>query len=275
MRYQPAEWERAALRAREDVWRCAPHDAVVESGVEARWFGPVLATCFAELPEAPGMNAIQGAAEPGAVSGRHLEAAVEWMAAREVDYLIPVAQRRPESKLAEQWLDWHGCEQGAVLRHFARSVRPAPEGEVPGVEVRRLPSEPDEGLDCMLTGTDVVPFLAGFLFLDLPCMPGWSCYLAQLDGEPAACGSMRIDGGIALLCLDATMPAARGKGCQSALVRRRLADAAEAGCHTAVAMVPERPGPGSSPTARNLRRAGFSEAYRSVAWRASARIAVS
>jgi GNAT superfamily N-acetyltransferase len=274
VRYQPAEWERAARRGREDVWRCAPRDAVVESGVEMHWFGPVLATCFAELGDVPAMNTIQGAAEPGAVTGHHLEAAVEWMAEREVDYLIPVAQRRPESKLAEQWLDWHGCEQGAVLRHFARSVEPAPEGETPRVEVLRMPSAPDEGLDCLLTGTDLVPFLAGFLFLDLPCMPAWSCYLAHLDGEPAACSSMRVEDGVALLCLDATAPLARGYGCQNALVRRRLADAAEAGCHTAVATVPDRPGGATSPAARNYRRAGFIETYRSVAWRASARIAV-
>jgi hypothetical protein len=278
MRYQPAEWERAALRCREDVWGCAPLDAVVESGVESRWFGPVLATSFAELPDAPTMNLIQGAAEPGAVAGRHLEAAVEWMAEWEVDYLIAVAQRRPGSELAERWLDWHDCEQGAVVRRYARSVRPLPrEREAPGVEVERLPPVAEEGLDCILTETDVVPFLAGFLFLGLPRLAGWSSYLAYLDGQPVACGSMRVEGGIALLCLDATLREGRRRGCQGALIRRRLADAAEAGCHTALALAPDQPGPGGrggSPTARNLRRAGFTEAYRSVTWRVPARISV-
>jgi GNAT superfamily N-acetyltransferase len=274
MRYQPAEWEHATLRVREDIWRCAPLDAVTEAGVQLRWFGPVLATCFADLPDEPLMNVIQGAAEPGAVAGHHLDAAIEWMRDWEVEYLVPVPQVRPGSELAETWLDWHGCEQSTVVRRYARPLGDPPARHAPGVEVRKLPPVAEEGLDCFLTATDPVPFHAGFLLTDLPCLPGWSCYFAYLDGEPAACGSMRIEDGIALLCLDATMPEARRCGCQSALVHRRLADAAAAGCHTALALVPDEPALGSSPTARNLKRAGFREAYRSVVWREPAAIVV-
>jgi GNAT superfamily N-acetyltransferase len=273
MQYQPAEWEHAALRFREDIWRCAPMEAVIESGVQASWFGPLLVTSFAELPDVAEMNMIHGAAEPGAVADRHLEAAIEWVQRLEVDCLIPVAQQRPGSELAETWLDWHGCEQGAVVRQYVRSPRPLPGGDAPGVRVRKLPPVVDEGLDCLLTATDSVPFLAGFLFIDLPCVPGWSCYFADLEGVPVACGSMRIEGGIALLGLDATLREASGRGCQSALIRRRLADAAAAGCHTAVALVPDEGGRPSS-AARNLLRAGFREAYRSVVWRTPARVPV-
>ena len=50
--------------------------------------------------------------------------------------------------------------------------------------------------------------------------------------------------------------------------------AAAAGCHTVTALVPDEAGGPGSGAARNLRRAGFREAYRSVVWRTPARVAV-
>lgn len=266
MEYHVADLERAERRFREDIWSCAPPDAVSEAGVQARHFGPVLATAFADLPEAPRMNTILGAAEPGAVSDGHFGEAVEWMREWEVDFQVSVAAERPGTELAETWLDWHGCEQGAVMRQYVRAAGAPAARDAPGVEVHKLPPAAEEGLDCLITEGFDLPFMAGFLFLGLPCLPGWHCYFAYLEDEVVACGSMRIENGIAKLGLDATLEHARGHGCQSALLRRRLRDAAAAGCHTAIARSRDDPARGGSAASRNLRRAGFAEAYRSVVW---------
>jgi hypothetical protein len=66
---QHPERQRAAATQLQQLWSCAPEDAVIEAGVQARWFGPVLATALAELPDAPGMNLIQGAAARASKSG--------------------------------------------------------------------------------------------------------------------------------------------------------------------------------------------------------------
>lgn len=74
----------------------------------------------------------------------------------------------------------------------------------------------------------------------------------------AAAGGSIVNG-VTLLFGDATLPEARGRGLQSALIRERLARAARAGCDLAMACV--LPGSGSH---RNYERAGFRLAYMRV-----------
>jgi ribosomal protein S18 acetylase RimI-like enzyme len=59
--------------------------------------------------------------------------------------------------------------------------------------------------------------------------PGWSLYLARVDGRPAAAGILFIHEGVGYFADSATDPAFRGRGLQSALLRRRLQDASAAG----------------------------------------------
>jgi GNAT superfamily N-acetyltransferase len=83
---------------------------------------------------------------------------------------------------------------------------------------------------------------------------------------------MLVSGKVALLGLEATLPDARRHGCQSALLTRRLTDAAKEGCDLVVAEVcDEHP---SSPDAiRNLLRLGFEEIPGTATWRRPSGIA--
>jgi len=90
----------AELRFREDLWRTAPSDAVQEAEVRMQRFGPILATVFADLSKVTLLNVILGAAEPDAVDGGHLAAAVEWLRSREVDYRVAVCDDRPGTAAA-------------------------------------------------------------------------------------------------------------------------------------------------------------------------------
>jgi GNAT superfamily N-acetyltransferase len=59
--------------------------------------------------------------------------------------------------------------------------------------------------------------------------PGWSLYLARFDGMPAATAILYVDENVGY-CADATThPAFRGRGLQTALLQRRIADASAAG----------------------------------------------
>ncbi len=82
---------------------------------------------------------------------------------------------------------------------------------------------------------------------------------------------MVIDGGVAELGMAATLEPARGRGCQTALLRRRIVDAAEAGCHTLFVETGERVPDRPSTSYRNILRAGFEEAYLRPNWGADAR----
>ncbi|MEZ5076460.1 MAG: GNAT family N-acetyltransferase [Solirubrobacterales bacterium] len=258
--------EKAERRFRRDMWSVAPRDAVLEAGVRMRWFGPVFATVFADLPQAGTLNLIQGASEPGAVADGYLAEAVEWVQGWEVDFVVPVAQGHSEGALAEEWLQWHDYEQTAVVkRHACEPERLEPLG-VADVEVELMPPCEDETLAILVADGLGLPDMAEILFIGLPCLRNWRCYLARIEGEPVATGSMMVDGTVATLSLDATREHARGRGCQWALIERRLADADAAGCRTVQAYSMDPCGEPSRAT-RNLRRGGFEEVGSVVGWR--------
>lgn len=84
------------------------------------------------------------------------------------------------------------------------------------------------------------------------------CWLA-VDGDPVAGAAIGEYDGVALFYGDATIPQARRRGWQSALITTRLAAAQQSGCDLAVASVL----PGSS-SHRNYERAGFQLLYMRV-----------
>ena len=77
-------------------------------------------------------------------------------------------------------------------------------------------------------------------------------YLARLDGRAAGGAGLYLGGGMGFLCGAATLAAFRRRGVQAALLGRRLADAAAAGCDLAV--VTTAPG---SKSQQNAQRQGF------------------
>lgn len=91
--------------------------------------------------------------------------------------------------------------------------------------------------------------------------PAFICYIASVDGTDAALGVLHISDGTASMANALTTPTLRGRGCQTALLRRRLDDAARAGCDLAVSQC--RPG---SVSQRNQLRAGFAIAETNVWW---------
>ena len=83
--------------------------------------------------------------------------------------------------------------------------------------------------------------------------PGATLYLARVDGRPAATAALASgDDGVAYLADGATLRAFRGRGLQFALIRRRLADGARAGCDVAASQASF-----GSASHRNLQRAGL------------------
>lgn len=88
--------------------------------------------------------------------------------------------------------------------------------------------------------------------------PEWQLFLAaDADGTPLATGALLIDGRHAWLGMGATLPEARRRGAQQALLAARLAAARAAGCAT-VSVEAEAAEPGhASPSVNNILRAGF------------------
>jgi hypothetical protein len=270
LNYDSALLEQVAQRFWRDMWKSVTPDAVTESGVEVRSFGPVQATAFGDLPEVHSLNQIRGAAEPDAIAGGHLAEAVEWMRAREVDYRVPVAECRPGAEEAEAWLNTRGYERGSGWIKLVREVSPPDLPANPDVTIFELGEyEGDgEGLSSIATEALGLPITAEALFFSLPQEQRWRCYTAALapEEEIVATGSVRIDDGVAQLDPGTTLKRGRGRGCNTELLRRRLLDAVEADCHTVFVELGEREPEQLAAAYRNLRRAGFEEAYKSRNW---------
>lgn len=93
-------------------------------------------------------------------------------------------------------------------------------------------------------------------------VPGWRLYVATVDGEPAAAAVLQVSGGVGYLATASTLPAHRGRGCQSALIRRRIRDAAAEECDLICGQAAL-----ASTSQQNMERAGLRPACTLTTWR--------
>ena len=125
---------------------------------------------------------------------------------------------------------------GLVSTQFGAPM-PAP-APPPGVTVRRADGGAmEEGFQLFMDVFDVSPEeREGILLTERleNSQPGSRLYIASVDGVPAAAATMDVRAGIGHLTAGATLPDLRRRGCQAALIQRRLADALEEGCDLVV-----------------------------------------
>jgi GNAT superfamily N-acetyltransferase len=93
------------------------------------------------------------------------------------------------------------------------------------------------------------------------------CFLAELDGQPAAAAALCLHEGVALFAGASTLPQMRRRGLQALLLQERMRYAFDHGCDIAM-MVAEA----GSNSQRNAERAGFHIAYTRTKWRLTQRI---
>jgi GNAT superfamily N-acetyltransferase len=261
----PAGLDRTERRFWRDIWESVPTEVAAEHGVELRDFGPIQAAIAVDLPEVGMLNLLLGAAEDPETE--NLAAAVSWAEAQGVAPCVPLTPGLAASDAAEAWLRENGFEPAYAWMKFTRDPHPPRFPAPQGVEVVEL-SEPDQAPFGTIAAIGFgLPAWAAELFARLPGRAGWRCYIARIDGESQGCAAMLIEDGIAEFGVAATLEEARGRGCQTALLHRRICDAAAAGCHTLFVETGERVPGRPSASYRNLLKAGFKEAYLRPNWR--------
>ena len=261
--YDPRALDATERRFWGDLWRAAPPALAAEHGIELASFGPVQATIVRDLAAVPAVNLVLGAAEADTAE---LGAALDWAQATGVDFYVALTGSLPGSAAAEALLRERGYELGYAWMKFVRDAS-APTGADPqGVEVRELGRDGGALLGRIVAAGFGMPPWMGALFEGICGADDWRCYAALIDGEPVGAATLRIDGVVAECGAAATLEAARGRGCQTALLHRRIRDAAASGARTLFVetgvQVEGRP----SASYRNLLRAGFREAYVRPNW---------
>jgi len=260
----PAALDRTERRFWRDVWDSVPDEVAREHGVELRRFGSIQASVAADLREVGMLNLLLGAAEGS--NTEDLAAATEWAAARGVAPYVPLTPGLRGTEAAEAWLRENGFEPAYAWMKFTRDPHP-PRFPLPkGVEVVELEEGDREPLGAIAAHGFGLPAWGAEFFAHLPGREGWRCYVAKVDGEAQGCAAMLIDGGIAEFGVAATLEASRGRGCQTALLHRRICDAAEASCRTLFVETGERVPGRPSASYRNILKAGFRETYLRPNW---------
>lgn len=91
--------------------------------------------------------------------------------------------------------------------------------------------------------------------------PHFLNYMLRIDGKPAAMGSLFLHGEEGYIANDYTFEAFRGKGCQRALLRQRLSDAAKVGVQYVYTDVMF-----GSTSHGSMEKAGFKTAFLNTFW---------
>jgi hypothetical protein len=259
-----AAMERVEREAWLDLFSIAPPEVISSLGI--RWAHLPAAAVFAAR-EAPlvEFNRSIGLGLEQPVTDEDLESVTAWLQAHASSawalQLAPVV-------LSEAVLDWvHESSleaEGAGWTKFWRGTAPVPDHLSQTSLVLRL-AEPSNAADfgaVVQAGFGAPPPFATW-FSGLVGRPNWSIYLAYDGKAPVATGALFIDHGWAWIGIAATLPAYRGRGAQTALLSRRIADGLTAGVIGFTAETSE-PVPGqqaSQISYRNLLRAGFCMGY--------------
>lgn len=228
------------------------------AGIRLEQFDGVTAAATASRPELDFMNRVHGLAfaEP-----RILDDVLRFYRSLAVRPWVelPPGSEEPAARLADAGA--RPLEAVAVL-YGAPEPPPAPAG----VEVRRVGGEESLRFAELLLEGYGVP--AAARAVDAPGVAalagkdGVAFYVARVDGRDAAAGALAVRDGIGYLATASTVTAFRRRGCQTALVARRIADAAAASCELVAALTGF-----ASPSQRTLERAGLRIAYTKTVWR--------
>jgi GNAT superfamily N-acetyltransferase len=168
--------------------------------------------------------------------------------------------------------DWDGIRakqgitEGSTWVKLSRDTSPVASVETSLVVDVVDDQHAQEWAAVLLTGFGMP--LEGFqaLFAASLAHPGITAYGAWDGDDLVAAATLFTHGDAAEFAGAATLPGHRGRGAQSALLARRIADATAAGC-TVLSAETGKPAEGTrNPSLENLRRAGFEVLYDRVNW---------
>ena len=266
VQYEPSALDATRRRFWRELWQSVPEAAAAEHGIELATFGPVQATAVRATrpPRRPQPDPRRDRAGRGrrrAPRGRSgLDARAGRRSPRAVDPGLPTSED------AEALLRIEGLAPGPGWVEFVRDAhlpRFAPADDVEVVEVTDPGAEP---FGAIVAAAFELPAWGAELFASLPGREGWRCYVAKVDGAAHAAGAMLLDGHLAELGIGATLEPARRRGCQLALLHRRIIDAADAGARLLFVETAERAEDRPADSFSNILKAGFESAYLCPSW---------
>ena len=238
-----------------DLYAAAPPDLAAAHGLGAERVGSELRLVLAAVDH-PFFNRVMGVGLDGRLDDRWLDAQVaRYREAGISRYMLQVLPHAESEALRAAF-----ATRGLVrLRGWAKHIGPAGEIQTRPGDLHVEPIGRDRAAYWATICAEGFSFPPAFVpWLEaLVGRPAWFCYLA-FDGEtPVGCAAYHARRDFATLTFAATRPAAQRRGAQSALIARRVADAAASGIRWIVTETDEERPDRPNPSTRNVVRLGF------------------
>lgn len=207
------------------------------------------------------INRVMGLGFNGSISESFIETIIAlYRDAGVKRFFIPVAPTAQSDVLSEKL-------RALGFKHHNNWVKLYRDSEAPpdvktDLKVERLPKRQAGVFAGIVTDAFGWPEPTKAWMAETVGRPGWSHY-AAIDGDvPVAVAAMFIWNNAGWLGMAATRPDYRGRGAQSALIARRILDAAAQGCRHLSLETPEDTAEKKAPSYHNVIRFGFREVYR-------------
>jgi GNAT superfamily N-acetyltransferase len=157
-----------------------------------------------------------------------------------------------------RWLVDAGLERGRGWARFVRRAGPPQEARS-DLEVRRIGPEHALEFGRVVAGGFELTAASASLLAGLADDPAWHLYMGFEGHEPAGAAAMFVHAGVAWFDWAATRPEFRRRGCQGALLQRRVRDALALDCRRMVTETGEAVEGDPQHSYKNILRAGFEQ----------------
>jgi len=245
------------VQAWNDLYSGAPAEVVKRIGVSIRPFG---SGCVSMVPKVDvlGMNRVFGMGLQEPVDHSQLAHLIEhYRTSGCRRFFVQVSPYAMPGDLP-RWLNVEGFTLYNNWIKLYRSAENVPPAKT-DLSIRQITEAGAFGT--IVTSSFEWPEEVAPLIGSTVGRPGWRHYMAFDGNKPVATGAFFADGEFAWLDLASTLPEARGRGAQSALLYRRAHDAAALGCRWLAVETAEETPEKPAPSYRNMVRTGFRVAY--------------
>lgn len=258
------EIERIERSAWDDMLRVFPPPLVQSIGLETVVINHTLFLMARGIPQFQ-FNWLHGAGLNGDDGRSIAEAVRRYRAADQRKFIIQIPPGPNATQCVRHARDAGLVEHSLAWAKFCRPTANAPAVNTP-LTIREVDtSERELFAATAVTGFGMPAPMATWL-TQIVGRPNWHAYVSFDGKEPAGAAALYVEGDMAWLGIGATKPAMRKRGSQSALIARRIADAAKFG---AIYVTTETgvPQPGRPATSyANILKAGFEVAYLRPNW---------
>ncbi len=230
-------------------------------GIAYRWFDQDAVALMARLPafaRVVGLNAAHA---------HHIEPLAAWYRAHDIRPSFELVPGMYDASLGRELVRLGFCQSAFHASLIGTPTIVAAADDAPGEStIERVASAEslEDYLAAYVAGWGIAPAQQDQFKANVRpwlAQPGWSLYLACLDGEPAAAATLYLHQGVGYLADATTVPAFRGRGLQTALLRARIRDAGRAGADIVFS--------GAEPFSvshRNMERIGLRQQFARAKW---------